>query len=224
MLRARHVAGAAGAWTDRLRALAGGRSSRRIVPSKGIHVFVARDRIPMDTGVLARTEKSVLFVIPWQGGWLIGDTDTPWRAGPDEPVATGADVDYLLAKANALLAEPLARDDVHGVTAGLRPLVARGGAQRHDADQPPARGRVAGRRGSRRSRAASTRPTGSWPPTSSTRPPGRWDDGAVASPRDVPLLGRRSRRRDRARCPRGPGAGARRPGAPLRRPREELVA
>ena len=123
-LRARWVAGAAGVWTDGLRALAGGRSARRIVPSKGIHVFVARDRIPMQTGLLARTEKSVLFVIPWAGGWLIGDTDTPWRAGPDAVVATGADVDYLLGKANALLAEPLRREDVHGVTAGLRPLVA----------------------------------------------------------------------------------------------------
>jgi len=123
-LRARHVAGAVGAWTDRLRELAGGRSAWRNVHSKGIHVFVARDRIPMETGVLARTEKSVLFVIPWQGGWLIGDTDTPWAFGPGRPVATGADVDYLLAKTNALLAEPLGREDVHGVTAGLRPLVA----------------------------------------------------------------------------------------------------
>jgi glycerol-3-phosphate dehydrogenase len=124
LLRARHVAGAAGVWTDRLRALAGGASSHRIVPSKGIHIFVAGERLRMDTGLLARTEKSVLFVIPWQGGWLIGDTDTPWRHGPDTPVATGADVDYLLARTNALLAEPLRRDDVHGVTAGLRPLVA----------------------------------------------------------------------------------------------------
>src|SRR5829696_4867531 len=124
LLRARHVAAAAGAWTDGVRELAGGLSSRRIVPSKGIHVFVARERIPMATGVIARTEKSVLFVIPWEGGWLIGDTDTPWTLGPDRRVATGADVDYLLAKTNALLAEPLRRDDVHGVTAGLRPLVA----------------------------------------------------------------------------------------------------
>ena len=53
-------------------------------------------------------------------------------------MATGADVDYLLAKANALLAEPLTRDDVHGVTAGLRPLVARRGPRGHDADQPRA--------------------------------------------------------------------------------------
>ena len=143
LLRARHVAAAAGAWTDGLRELAGGLSSRRIVPSKGIHVFVARDRIPMQTGLLARTEKSVLFVIPWQGGWLIGDTDTPWTLGPDRPVATGADVDYLLAKTNALLAEPLGRGDVHGVTAGLRPLVAEGAhgdtsriSRRHVVERP----------------------------------------------------------------------------------------
>ncbi len=123
-LRARHVACAAGGWTDELRRLAGGVSSRRIVPSKGIHIFVARERLELDTGLLARTEKSVLFVIPWQGGWLIGDTDTPWRHGPGEPVATGADIDYLLAKTNALLRSPLTRDDIHGVIAGLRPLVA----------------------------------------------------------------------------------------------------
>jgi glycerol-3-phosphate dehydrogenase len=124
VLRARHVASAVGVWTDGLRELAGGQSSRRIVPSKGIHVFVARDRIPLETGILARTEKSVLFVIPWQAGWLIGDTDTPWTLGPDQAVASGADVDYLLAKTNALLTDPLGPDDVHGVTVGLRPLVA----------------------------------------------------------------------------------------------------
>ena len=127
--RARHVATAAGVWTDELRALAGGESSWRLVPSKGIHIFVAADRIPMQTGVLARTEKSVLFIIPWRGGWLIGDTDTPWGHAPDEPVATRADIDYLLAKANALLAQPLSREDIHGVTAGLRPLLAGGAAR-----------------------------------------------------------------------------------------------
>jgi len=120
---ARHVALAVGAWTDRLRAEAGIKSTTRIQPSKGIHLVVARDRIPMSTGVLARTEKSVLFVIPTDTGWLIGDTDTPWTHGPDQPVASGADVEYLLAKVNALLAQPLTREDVRGVFAGLRPLV-----------------------------------------------------------------------------------------------------
>jgi glycerol-3-phosphate dehydrogenase len=124
LLRARHVASAVGAWTDSLRDLSGGLSTRRIVPSKGVHVFVPGDRIRMDTGVLARTEKSVLFVVPWEGGWLIGDTDTPWAGEPGEVVANGADVRYLLARVNALLAAPLTCDDVCGVTAGLRPLVA----------------------------------------------------------------------------------------------------
>jgi glycerol-3-phosphate dehydrogenase len=126
-LRARHVACAVGSATDRLREMAGGRSSRRIVPSKGIHLFVAGERLPMRTGVLARTEKSVLFIVPWQGGWLIGDTDTPWRRD-GAPVANGDDVDYLLAKTNALLAEPLTRAHVHGTIAGLRPLVGAAGS------------------------------------------------------------------------------------------------
>ena len=77
----------------------------------------------MSTGILARTEKSVLFIIPTDAGWVIGDTDTPWGHGPDEPVASGADVDYLLAKTNLLLTQPLTREDVRGVFAGLRPLV-----------------------------------------------------------------------------------------------------
>ncbi|HWF51477.1 MAG TPA: glycerol-3-phosphate dehydrogenase/oxidase [Solirubrobacteraceae bacterium] len=123
ILPARHVALAVGAWTDTLRASAGGRFRTEMRPSKGIHITVARERIPMSTGLLARTEKSVLFVIPTDAGWLIGDTDTPWRHGLERPVANGADVDYVLAKVNALLCDPLSREDIRGVFAGLRPLV-----------------------------------------------------------------------------------------------------
>jgi glycerol-3-phosphate dehydrogenase len=143
---ARHVALAVGAWTDVLRATAGGDATTQIRPSKGIHIVVARDRIPMTTGVLARTEKSVLFIVPIDGGWVIGDTDTPWLHGPDRPVASAADVDYLLAKANGLLAEPLTAEDIHGVFAGLRPLVGKARAtnttrlSRHHAVQTPVPG------------------------------------------------------------------------------------
>lgn len=120
---ARHVALAAGVWSGSLRERAGVPSRTRVMPSKGVHITVARDRIPMDSGLLARTERSVLFVIPYGSCWLIGDTDTPWLHGPEQPVASGADVDYLLSKVNALLANPLTRGDVRGVFAGLRPLV-----------------------------------------------------------------------------------------------------
>jgi len=115
-IRARHVVIATGAWTE------AGRLAVR--PSKGVHILVPRRRIPMDTGLLTRTEKSVLFVIPWGEHWLIGDTDTEWPHDPGRVVASRADIDYLLAKVNAMLCEPVTRADIEGVFAGLRPLVA----------------------------------------------------------------------------------------------------
>jgi len=130
-IRARHVVQATGAWTGApadSEAPAGGADSRalRVRPSKGVHIVVPRERITMDTGLLARTEKSVLFVIPWGRHWVIGDTDTEWPFDPGLPAASRADIDYLLAKINALLSEPLTADDIEGVFAGLRPLVAAG--------------------------------------------------------------------------------------------------
>ncbi|MBA3418318.1 MAG: FAD-dependent oxidoreductase, partial [Geodermatophilaceae bacterium] len=65
----------------------------------------------------------VLLVIPWGEHWLIGTTDTPWTLDRDHPVASGADIDYLLDQVNVLLRAPLTRADVTGVFAGLRPLV-----------------------------------------------------------------------------------------------------
>jgi glycerol-3-phosphate dehydrogenase len=122
-IRARAVLSATGVWTDELRELAGASSGTRIRPSKGIHVVVPRERIPMETGLLMRTEKSVLFIIPWGPHWIIGDTDTAWELDRAHPAATGADIDYVLEKANSMLLRPLVRDDVEGVFVGLRPLV-----------------------------------------------------------------------------------------------------
>ena len=82
----------------------------------------------MDTGLLTRTEKSVLFVIPWGPHWLIGDTDTEWPYDPAHPTASRSDLEYLLAKVNAVLRDPLVPGDIEGVFAGLRPLVAAEGA------------------------------------------------------------------------------------------------
>ena len=66
----------------------------------------------------------MLFVIPWGRHWLIGTTDTDWHLDKAHPAATAADIDYILARVNEVLAVPLTRDDVEGVYAGLRPLLA----------------------------------------------------------------------------------------------------
>lgn len=125
-VRAEQVVYAAGAWTNQLpRASRPGQPAVR--PSKGVHLVVPRDRIPGDTAMILRTERSVLLLIPWQAPpdhhhWLVGTTDTGWSLDPDEPVAHRGDVDYLLGEANRVLRTPLTRDDLDGVYAGLRPL------------------------------------------------------------------------------------------------------
>jgi glycerol-3-phosphate dehydrogenase len=55
---------------------------------------------------------------------VIGTTDTPWDLDLAHPAASRSDIDYILEHANALLEKPLTRDDVVGVYAGLRPLLA----------------------------------------------------------------------------------------------------
>jgi glycerol-3-phosphate dehydrogenase len=123
-VRAKQVVNATGVWTDDTQRMVGERGTFKVRASKGIHLVVPRDRFQSAMGLLLRTEKSVLFVIPWGRHWLIGTTDTDWHLDKAHPAATAADIDYLLEHVNAVLATPLTREDVEGVYAGLRPLLA----------------------------------------------------------------------------------------------------
>ena len=123
-IRAKQVVNATGVWTDDTQAMVGERGQFKVRASKGVHLVVPRDRFQSKLGLLLRTEKSVLFVIPWGRHWLIGTTDTDWNLDKAHPAATAADIDYILEKVNEVMAVPLTRDDVEGVYAGLRPLLA----------------------------------------------------------------------------------------------------
>jgi glycerol-3-phosphate dehydrogenase len=114
----------AGVWTDLVHELAGVRAGYRVRMSKGVHIVVPREAIRASTGMILRTEKSVLLFIPWGQRWIVGTTDTDFSGDRAEPVATEQDIDYILTAANRVLARPLTRADVIAVYAGLRPLVA----------------------------------------------------------------------------------------------------
>lgn len=129
-VRARVTVSATGAWTEETEALAGHARTVRVRPSKGVHLVVPGDRVDATTGLILRTERSVLFVLPWGDNWLIGTTDTDWPFDKARPLATVGDVDYLISEVNSVLARPLARRDVQAVFAGLRPLVAGAGVVR----------------------------------------------------------------------------------------------
>jgi glycerol-3-phosphate dehydrogenase len=123
-IQAGAVINCTGVWTDELQRLSGGRGRFRVRASKGVHIVVPRDRIVSESGLILRTEKSVLFVIPWRNHWIVGTTDTDWNLDLAHPAATKHDIDYILEHVNTVLATPLSHDDIEGVYAGLRPLLA----------------------------------------------------------------------------------------------------
>jgi glycerol-3-phosphate dehydrogenase len=117
------VLNATGVWTDDVQRLADSRGEFKVRASKGIHIVVPRDRISSATGLILRTQTSVLFVIPWGDYWIIGTTDDDWNYDKAHPAASRVDIDYLLRHVNEVLAVPLTREDISGVYAGLRPLL-----------------------------------------------------------------------------------------------------
>ncbi|MFD7010285.1 glycerol-3-phosphate dehydrogenase [Rhodococcus jostii] len=123
-VKAHVVINATGVWTDEIQALSRQRGRFRVRASKGVHIVVPRDRIVSDAAIILRTEKSVLFVIPWGSHWIIGTTDTDWNLDLAHPAATKADIDYILGHVNKVLVTSLTHDDIDGVYAGLRPLLA----------------------------------------------------------------------------------------------------
>jgi glycerol-3-phosphate dehydrogenase len=118
------VVNSTGVWTDEVQRLADSRGEFKVRASKGIHIVVPRDRISSETGLILRTERSVLFVIPWGDYWIVGTTDTDWHYAKAHPAASSTDIDYVLENVNRVLAVPLTRADISGVYAGLRPLLA----------------------------------------------------------------------------------------------------
>ena len=122
-IKAKRIINATGVWTEETQDMAGGTGGLKVLASKGIHIVIPRERLKAKTGLFLRTEKSVLFIIPWQHYWVIGTTDTAWHEQLKHPVPTSADIDYVLDHANEVLDKPLTRADIIGTYAGLRPLL-----------------------------------------------------------------------------------------------------
>jgi glycerol-3-phosphate dehydrogenase len=125
-VRARVVIDATGVWgADPASPLSGG--ATRLLPSRGAHLVVPRERIPSDVGLTIRVPGKVVFLVPWPHFWLIGTTDAPYAGPIDRPMAGHDEIDELLAAVNRVLDVDLGREDVVGTYAGLRPLIAPSG-------------------------------------------------------------------------------------------------
>jgi glycerol-3-phosphate dehydrogenase len=119
------VVNAAGPWVDELRRLDGSLAGKRLYLTKGVHLVVAYDRLPVAQSAYFDTpDGRMVFVIPRGTITYIGTTDTPYRHDIDQPRTTVADRDYLLRAVNAMFPDVrLKPRDVLSHWAGLRPLI-----------------------------------------------------------------------------------------------------
>jgi glycerol-3-phosphate dehydrogenase len=124
-----NVVNATGVWADRLRPdeLYDELEVPRIRPSRGTHVTLSRELLPVDVGLIvpAAGGRSI-FVLPWLGRTLVGTTDNDYEGSLDHIPPAGEDVDYLLDALNAYFELALRPTDLTGAYAGVRPLISTG--------------------------------------------------------------------------------------------------
>jgi glycerol-3-phosphate dehydrogenase len=125
-VRARMVVNATGAWADRIRALSGP-GAPRLRPSKGVHVVLPRERLPVRSAVLVPSVSGgIIFVIPWGPRIYAGTTDSAYQGDLADPPVDPADAEVLLGSLNRAFTGDLSEDDVVASWAGVRPLLASG--------------------------------------------------------------------------------------------------
>ena len=125
-IRTRRVVNAAGPWTNKVLGEEGAKRTEVIRPTKGVHLVVPREALPVDSAVVVQSPRDgrIAFVIPWEESTAIGTTDTDFTGSPDEVHTSRADVDYLLEAIRAgFPTKPIKDDDIVSTWAGLRPLI-----------------------------------------------------------------------------------------------------
>lgn len=130
VVRGRVVVLAAGPWTDALLGSGAG-AGRWLRPTKGIHVVVPRERLPLSAALVMRhpSDRRILFALPYFERAVIGTTDTDFDGDPGRVNATAEDVRYLLEVSRHYFpSAALAPDDVIATWAGVRPLLHQEGA------------------------------------------------------------------------------------------------
>ena len=124
-VRTDHVISCTGPWVDDLRKVDKSMTNRGVFLSKGVHIVVARERLPLQHAVYFDVpDGRMLFAIPRLRCTYIGTTDTPYKGDPDRIPTYLEDVQYLLDGLNTIFPEvDLKVEDVESSWAGVRPLI-----------------------------------------------------------------------------------------------------
>lgn len=122
------VINAGGPWSDDIRHMLGKQTENRLHPTKGVHLVVAKEKLPVNRPIYTDTgfgDDRMIFVIPRNNKTYFGTTDTSYEGERMAPEVTMEDVNYLLKAINFRFPEvTLTIEDIETSWAGLRPLIA----------------------------------------------------------------------------------------------------
>jgi glycerol-3-phosphate dehydrogenase len=125
-----NVVNATGVWADRIRPeeLLTEEEIPRIAPSRGTHLTVSQEDLPMGKAavVVPAGGGRTIFALPWHGRTLIGTTDNDYEGDIAHPQPALDDVEYLLEAVNDYFGVSLGEADLTGAFAGVRPLISTG--------------------------------------------------------------------------------------------------
>jgi len=116
---------ASGVWTDAVRDRLG-LEGRRVRPSRGIHLILPPDLVPVEVAVSwpSPDDGRPVFVVPHPEGDLLGTTDMYYEGDLDDPRPADDEVSYLLRAAQTAFPDRgIDRTLVRGTFAGLRPIL-----------------------------------------------------------------------------------------------------
>lgn len=128
-VHAENVVNATGVWADRIRSdeLHSEAEVPVIHPSRGTHITLSRDDLPLEAGaVVPAGGGRFIFALPWLGRSLVGTTDNDYDGDIEHPRPPLADIEYLLEATNGFFGTSLGLDAVTGAYAGVRPLISTG--------------------------------------------------------------------------------------------------
>lgn len=119
------VVNAAGPWVDDLRILDKSRRGKRLHLTKGVHIVIPHDRLPVQQAIYFDVaDGRMIFAIPRGRITYVGTTDTNYDGDKDHVIATADDMTYLINAVNEMFPSvQLTLDDVESSWAGLRPLI-----------------------------------------------------------------------------------------------------
>jgi len=125
-IKAKKIVNAAGPWVDELREKDKSLSKKRLHLTKGVHIVVPKERLPINNSIYfdVKDDGRMVFAIPRQNITYIGTTDTNFSKNKNNPETTKEDAQYLIDAVNQMFpSSGLKISDIISSWSGLRPLI-----------------------------------------------------------------------------------------------------